>query len=136
MPGVRCPVLAIQGYDDEYGTMAQLDRSRGRSSGLASDKARALRARAVPRDSRSRRLAAVTRSPHMNTRSKTDLICRNLTPRRRAIRKERRPVLVVRGPVGAVELLRRGARRGLDMSCTLCIADEQASIWIWQAQSR
>jgi pimeloyl-ACP methyl ester carboxylesterase len=22
---VRCPVLAIQGYDDEYGTMAQLD---------------------------------------------------------------------------------------------------------------
>jgi pimeloyl-ACP methyl ester carboxylesterase len=25
LPGVRCPVLAIQGYDDEYGTMAQLD---------------------------------------------------------------------------------------------------------------
>jgi len=22
---VRCPVLAIQGHDDEYGTMAQLD---------------------------------------------------------------------------------------------------------------
>jgi pimeloyl-ACP methyl ester carboxylesterase len=25
LPGVRCPVLAIQGHDDEYGTMAQLD---------------------------------------------------------------------------------------------------------------
>src|SRR5207248_3075248 len=25
LPGVRCPVLAIQGADDEYGTMAQLD---------------------------------------------------------------------------------------------------------------
>jgi pimeloyl-ACP methyl ester carboxylesterase len=25
LPQVRCPVLAIQGYDDEYGTMAQLD---------------------------------------------------------------------------------------------------------------
>ena len=25
LPGVRCPVLAIQGEDDEYGSMAQLD---------------------------------------------------------------------------------------------------------------
>ncbi|HKX10203.1 MAG TPA: alpha/beta hydrolase [Stellaceae bacterium] len=25
LPGVRCPVLAIQGADDEYGTLAQLD---------------------------------------------------------------------------------------------------------------
>ncbi len=25
LPNVRCPVLAIQGHDDEYGTMAQLD---------------------------------------------------------------------------------------------------------------
>jgi len=25
LPGIRCPVLAIQGIDDEYGTMAQLD---------------------------------------------------------------------------------------------------------------
>ena len=25
LPALRCPVLAIQGYDDEYGTMAQLD---------------------------------------------------------------------------------------------------------------
>ena len=25
LPGIRCPVLALQGHDDEYGTMAQLD---------------------------------------------------------------------------------------------------------------
>ena len=25
LPGIRCPVLAIQGFDDEYGTMLQLD---------------------------------------------------------------------------------------------------------------
>jgi pimeloyl-ACP methyl ester carboxylesterase len=30
LPGVRCPVLAIQGYDDEYGTMAQLDETARR----------------------------------------------------------------------------------------------------------
>jgi pimeloyl-ACP methyl ester carboxylesterase len=32
LPGVRCPVLAIQGHDDEYGTMAQLDEIRARVS--------------------------------------------------------------------------------------------------------
>lgn len=26
LPAIRCPVLAIQGYDDRYGTMEQLDR--------------------------------------------------------------------------------------------------------------
>ena len=25
MPAIRCPVLAVQGRDDEYGTMAQID---------------------------------------------------------------------------------------------------------------
>ena len=25
LPAIRCPLLAIQGYDDEYGTMAQVD---------------------------------------------------------------------------------------------------------------
>jgi pimeloyl-ACP methyl ester carboxylesterase len=25
LPRIRCPVLALQGHDDEYGTMAQLD---------------------------------------------------------------------------------------------------------------
>src|SRR5436190_1999169 len=33
LPGVRCPVLAIQGYDDEYGTMAQLDEIARRVPG-------------------------------------------------------------------------------------------------------
>ena len=26
LPGIRCPILAIQGEDDEYGTMAQVER--------------------------------------------------------------------------------------------------------------
>jgi pimeloyl-ACP methyl ester carboxylesterase len=33
LPGVRCPVLGIQGHDDEYGTMAQLDEIERRVSG-------------------------------------------------------------------------------------------------------
>jgi pimeloyl-ACP methyl ester carboxylesterase len=33
LPGVRCPVLAIQGHDDEYGTMAQLDEIKRRVRG-------------------------------------------------------------------------------------------------------
>jgi pimeloyl-ACP methyl ester carboxylesterase len=33
LPRVRCPVLAIQGYDDEYGTMAQLDEIARRLRG-------------------------------------------------------------------------------------------------------
>ena len=33
LPGIRCPVLAIQGYDDEYGTMAQLDEIASRIAG-------------------------------------------------------------------------------------------------------
>ena len=31
LPNIRCPVLAIQGFDDEYGTMAQLDELQRRS---------------------------------------------------------------------------------------------------------
>jgi pimeloyl-ACP methyl ester carboxylesterase len=30
LPGIECPVLAIQGEDDEYGTMAQLDDTKRR----------------------------------------------------------------------------------------------------------
>ena len=33
LPNVRCPVLAIQGADDEYGTMAQLDEIARRVKG-------------------------------------------------------------------------------------------------------
>ncbi len=47
LPLIRCPVLAIQGEDDEYGTMAQID-------GIA---------RAVPQ-ARRVKLAACGHSPH------------------------------------------------------------------------
>jgi pimeloyl-ACP methyl ester carboxylesterase len=33
LPGVRCPVLAMQGHEDEYGTMAQLEQIRRHVSG-------------------------------------------------------------------------------------------------------
>ena len=33
LPNVRCPVLAIQGHDDEYGTMEQLEEIKRRVSG-------------------------------------------------------------------------------------------------------
>jgi pimeloyl-ACP methyl ester carboxylesterase len=33
LPAIRCPVLAIQGHDDEYGTLAQLDEICTRVSG-------------------------------------------------------------------------------------------------------
>jgi pimeloyl-ACP methyl ester carboxylesterase len=33
LPGVRCPVLAIQGADDEYGTLAQIDAIEERVGG-------------------------------------------------------------------------------------------------------
>jgi len=33
LPNIRCPVLAIQGHDDEYGTMEQLDAIARRAAG-------------------------------------------------------------------------------------------------------
>jgi len=33
LPRIRCPMLAIQGFDDEYGTMAQLDAIAGKTGG-------------------------------------------------------------------------------------------------------
>lgn len=33
LPAIRCPVLAIQGHDDIYGTMAQLDEIKNRVKG-------------------------------------------------------------------------------------------------------
>ncbi|MBV8030939.1 MAG: alpha/beta hydrolase [Betaproteobacteria bacterium] len=33
LPGIRCPVLALQGREDEYGTMAQLDEIADRVKG-------------------------------------------------------------------------------------------------------
>jgi pimeloyl-ACP methyl ester carboxylesterase len=32
LPNIRCPVLGIQGFDDEYGTMVQLDELQKRSN--------------------------------------------------------------------------------------------------------
>lgn len=33
LPKIKCPVLAIQGYEDEYGTMAQIDSIAAKSGG-------------------------------------------------------------------------------------------------------
>ena len=33
LPGIQCPVLAIQGFEDQYGTMAQLDAIAAKSGG-------------------------------------------------------------------------------------------------------
>ena len=33
LPGVRCPVLVVQGRDDEYGTPAQVDAIRRQVAG-------------------------------------------------------------------------------------------------------
>jgi pimeloyl-ACP methyl ester carboxylesterase len=33
LPRIRCPMLAIQGFDDEYGTMAQLEAIAGQTGG-------------------------------------------------------------------------------------------------------
>ena len=60
LPGVRCPVLAIQGYDDEYGTMAQLDEIARRVAG-PSELLKLERCGHAPfRDQPERTLAAVT----------------------------------------------------------------------------
>jgi len=60
LPKIRCPVLAIQGYEDEYGTMAQLDEIGRRVAGpcelLKLDKC----GHAPFRDQPEKTLAAIT----------------------------------------------------------------------------
>ena len=51
---IRCPVLAIQGEDDEYGTMAQIDRLAPPRAAGAARQARAVRTLAAPRPARAR----------------------------------------------------------------------------------
>jgi pimeloyl-ACP methyl ester carboxylesterase len=34
LPRISCPILAIQGYEDQYGTMAQVDAIARQSAGL------------------------------------------------------------------------------------------------------
>ena len=33
LPNITCPVLAIQGFDDDYGTMMQIDRIKALAQG-------------------------------------------------------------------------------------------------------
>ncbi len=49
LPNIRCPVLAIQGYDDQYATMEQLDRIARVAPGRRAAEARGLRTRAAAR---------------------------------------------------------------------------------------
>ena len=61
LPAVRCPVLAIQGYDDEYGTMAQLDEIARRVSGPCELLKLENCGHTPSRDQPEKTLAAVTR---------------------------------------------------------------------------
>jgi pimeloyl-ACP methyl ester carboxylesterase len=61
LPGVRCPVLAIQGCEDEYGTMAQLDDIASRVAGPCELLKLERCGHAPFRDQPEQTLAAVTR---------------------------------------------------------------------------
>ena len=61
LPGVRAPVLAIQGENDEYGTMAQLDEIAGRVAGPCELLKLHDCGHAPFRDQAEKTLAAVTR---------------------------------------------------------------------------
>ena len=61
-PASSCPVMAIQGEDDEYGTMAQLERiGRGGARALRAGEAARLRPRTVPRPAARRRSPSLAR---------------------------------------------------------------------------
>ena len=64
LPGVHCPVLAIQGADDEYGTLAQLDAVAGGVSGPAERLVLPRCGHAPHRDRPAATLAAITRWWH------------------------------------------------------------------------
>jgi pimeloyl-ACP methyl ester carboxylesterase len=61
LPGVRCPVLAIQGEDDEYGTLAQLDAIERGVAGRFERLVLAQCGHAPHRDREAATLAAMTR---------------------------------------------------------------------------
>lgn len=65
--GVRCPVLAIQGADDEYGTLAQIDAVASGVSGPAKKIILPDCGHAPHRDQASATLAAMTRWWHNPT---------------------------------------------------------------------
>jgi pimeloyl-ACP methyl ester carboxylesterase len=64
LPGVRCPVLAVQGADDEYGTAAQLDALARGLSGPFEQLVLADCRHAPHRDREAATLAAMTRWWH------------------------------------------------------------------------
>ena len=49
LPGIRCPVLAVQGRDDEYGTLAQIEGIARAVPRDRTDDARCLRSFGAPR---------------------------------------------------------------------------------------
>jgi pimeloyl-ACP methyl ester carboxylesterase len=57
--GIRCPVLLIQGKDDEYGTLAQLDAIEGQVSGPVERFELEDCGHSLQRDQRERTLAAI-----------------------------------------------------------------------------
>ncbi|MDH3319996.1 MAG: alpha/beta hydrolase, partial [Betaproteobacteria bacterium] len=61
LPGIACPVLAIQGEDDEYGTMAQLEAIRRGVRGTCELVKLPACAHAPFRDQPQATLAALTR---------------------------------------------------------------------------
>jgi pimeloyl-ACP methyl ester carboxylesterase len=61
LPGIRCPVMAIQGEDDEYGTMAQLDAIQAKAGGPCEQVRLARCGHSPHRDQPDQALAALTR---------------------------------------------------------------------------
>ncbi|MCX7962552.1 MAG: alpha/beta hydrolase [Burkholderiales bacterium] len=59
LPGIRCPVLVIQGEEDEYGTMAQVEAIRRQVSGPCEVLALGACRHAPHRDQPERTLAAI-----------------------------------------------------------------------------
>ena len=123
---MRCPVLAIQGYDDEYGSMAQLDDIASRVAGPCELLKLERCGHAPFRDQPEQTLAALTRFINQRT----------WTPRRSSIRSSAGQSLWCAGRSGRLNCCVEVRAAASDMICTLCMPAEQASIWIWQAQSR
>jgi pimeloyl-ACP methyl ester carboxylesterase len=67
LAGIACPALAIQGEDDEFGTMAQLDAIEKRANGKVELLRLPACAHAPHRDQRDATLAAMTRFILSNT---------------------------------------------------------------------
>ncbi len=87
LPAIRCPVLAIQGEDDEYGTMEQMERIARRRRRCRARTARRLRPFAAPRPAgrRHRRHRPLRRprrpaNPHPETNQYDEPRCHSNRP--------------------------------------------------------